>query len=330
MLPEPVEDRMRRTFRTGLLIGCGIALIAVIALAAATTLVPRTGLFADEPDRIARNGLDLAFALCPATLVIGPGTDLYRDCREPVTGLDARISSGGRNVHLTSVEEDLAVDDLPNGAIRLHVDGVAPGTVDILSCRSYAQDEEGRNTLMQLVPAIAYGPEPMTASIIAQPYIVAGWPENRWRATAADPTAAQLDTQPNVYGTTFRCNWFLLPPGSIAERPGLVRSWTATDFVGEPAIHVLGPGGDVDASSTTFDGQAAQVPESFMFRSTLDGSVVTTGDSWIDHFLLPAGSWVVTDRTAGRPAVVDIAPGQTTRVVSITAIVPLPVATPAP
>ncbi len=321
---------MRRTFRTGLLIGSGIALIAVIALAVATTLVSRTGLFTDAPDRIALNRVDIDFALCPPTLVIEPGTDLYRECREPVAGLDARISSGERNVHLPSLDGDMAVDDLPNGAIRLEVDGVAPGTVDILSCRSYAQDEEGRNNLMSLVPAIAYGPEPMTVSIIAQPYIVTGWPENRWRAIAADPTATQLDAQTNVYGTTYRCNWFLLPPGSIASRPGLVRSWTATDSLGAPAIHVLGPGGDGDASSTNLDGQETPVSGTFAFRSTLDGSIATTGDSWIDHYLLPTGSWVVTDQTTGRQATVDIAPGQTTRVVSITSIVPLPVATPTP
>lgn len=321
---------MRRTYRTGLLFGGGVALIAVIALAVATALVLRTGLFADEPDRIALNGLDIDFALCPPTLVVRPGADLYRECREPVGGLGARISSGERDVHLSDLEEGLAVDGLPNGAIRLEVDGVAPGTVDILSCRSYAQDEEGRNNLMSLVPAIAYGSEPMTASIIAQPYIITSWPENRWRTIAADPTAAQLETQPSVYGTMFRCSWFLLPPGGIAARPGLVRSWTATDSLGEPAIHVLGPGGDGDASSTNLDGQETPVPGSFAFRSTLDGSVATTGDSWIDHYLLPAGSWVVTDRTTGRQATVDIAPGQTTRVVSVTSIVPLSVATPAP
>ena len=68
--------------------------------------------------------------------------------------------------------------------------------------------------------------------------------------------------------------------------------------------------------------------DTFDFRSTIDGTVMTTGDNWNDHYVLPAGTWIVTDRTTAREAVVDIAPGQTVRVVSVTTIEPMPTATP--
>lgn len=325
-LAGPVEGFMNRLQWTSLLLASGIALIAIATLAA---FALRFGPFADDPGPALLNRLNIDFALCPPDLVVVSGTNLYRACREPVASLDVQVSSGDIETTLSAIQDEVAVDDLPNGAIQLHVDGVAAGTVDILSCRSYAQDEQGLNLLMTLVPPIAYASEPMTASIIAQPYIITGWPDNRWQATAADPTSDQLAEQPSVYGTVFRCNWFLLPPGSLSERPGLVRSWTATDYLGEPAIHVLGPGGGGDASSPSIDTADPPLADAFDFRSTTDGSLATTGDSWIDHYVLSPGTWVISDRTTGRQALVDVAPGQTSRVVSVSAIEQLATGTPA-
>lgn len=320
---------MGRPRRNGLLIGVVAATVALVAVATVAAFALRFGPFADDPGPVARNRLNVDFAVCPPDLVVAPGTDVSRECGEPATGFNVQVSAGDVSEARSSVSGDVAFDDLPNGAIRLHLTGVADGTTDILSCRSYAQDERGLDQLMSLVPSVAYGAEPLTASIIAQPYVITGWPDNRWRATAADPTSDQIAKDPSTYGTVFRCTWFLLPPGSVDERPALIRSWTATDYRGEPAIHVLGPGGDGDASSTNSDTGSPPPGGTFTFRSTIDGTTATSGDGPNDHYVLPAGTWAVTDRTTGRRATVDLAPGQTTRVVSVTAIEPLVPGTPA-
>lgn len=325
---------MHRSIRPGRLNGIVVVLVALIGIGTVAAFALWADPFGDDPDPVALNRLAIDFAQCPPDLPIAPGTDVYRECREPVAGRDVQVASGDTEVTRSSVGHEVAFDNLPNGVIRLRVDGVADGTTDILSCRSYAQDEQGLDQLMSLVPPVAYGAEPMTASIIAQPYVVTGWPDNRWQAVAADPASDQIAEQPSIYGTVFRCTWFLLPPGSVDGRPGLVRSWTATDYLGEPAIHILGPGGDGDASSTNTDPVDPSTADAFDFRSTVDGTIATTADNGIDHYVLPAGTWVVTDRATGRQATVDIAPGQTTRVVSVTAIEPFtpgtPAATPVP
>ncbi len=306
--------------------------VAVIATAAAILLI-RVGPWSDPDDPGVLNGLRLEIAPCPANLVVQPGTDLYRDCTGSASDRDLRVTVAGVAVS-PGVSGELAIEDLPAGPIGLRVDGVAAGTVDVLSCRSYAQSTGTDGVIASLVPEIAYGIEPMTAAIIAQPYTLQGWPDNQWRATAANPTEDQLADRPDLFDTLFRCTWFLLPPGSIADRPGVIRSYTSTDTTGEPAIHVLDPGSGADSSQSISDSPTTAPIPTFAFRSLGDGTTVTTGDSWIDHYLLPTGSWTVTDRTTGRQATVDIGPGQTVRVVSVVAITApgtgSPVATPIP
>ena len=214
---------MSRSRRNGWLVGTVITAIALVAIATVGALETRVGPFGEDAGPVALNRLAIDFALCPPDLPIAAGTEVERECREPVAGLDVQVASGDTEAARSSIGEEVAFDDLPNGAIRLHVDGVADGTIDVLSCRSYAQDERIIGNVMSLVRQVAYGTEPMTASIIAQPYVIAGSPDNRWQAVAADPTAEQLAGQPATYGTVFRCTCFLLPPGGLAGRPG----WSA-------------------------------------------------------------------------------------------------------
>lgn len=306
---------------------------AIVVAALIVVLLLRVGPLANAEDPVALNRLRVDFAACPTDLVVQPGTNLYRECVGAVSDLDVRVTAEGFAVSRDGITDGFAVDDLPSGLLRLQVKGVTTGTVDVLSCRSYAQSIEPEGIIASLVPEIAYGIEPMTAAIVAQPYTMSGWPANRWQATAADPTDDQLADRPDLFDTVFRCKWFLLPPGSVTDRPGIVRSYTSTDTVGEPAIHVLGPGGSSDLTAPTEPMPGTEPVPTFDFRSLTDGRTMTTGNNSIDHYLLPAGSWTVTDRTTGRQATVDVGPGQTTRVVSVTAIVapnPAPLGTPVP
>lgn len=316
--------RAGRTRRVALGVVAGIIITTIVGV-----LFLRFQPMGDEDERGVLNGLRVEFAPCPASLVVQPGTDLYRDCVGPVDDLDVRVTAAGFDARRDDVTDRFGVEDLPAGPIRLQVAGVADGTVDVLSCRSYAQSTETEGVIASLVPEIAYSVEPMTASIVAQPYTISGWPDNRWQATVADPTDEQLADRPDLFSTTFRCTWFLLPPGSVTDRPGIVRTYTSTATVGAPAIHVLGPGAAADVSQSIADPLTTDPIPTFDLLSPGSGLSATTGDSWIDHYLLPAGSWTVTDRTTGREALVDLAPGQTTRVVSVVAINPSGTGTPA-
>lgn len=296
------------------------AVVGIVVTTVVVLLLSRVGSLGSPDGPGVRNSLQVEVASCLIGLVVRPGTDLYRDCIGPVDGLDVRVTAAGFDARRDDVKDRFSVEGLPAGPIRLQADGVADGTVDVLSCRSYAQSTGTEGVVASLVPEIAYSTEPMTASIIAQPYVISDGPDAQWQATMADPTDGQLADRPDLYGTVFRCTWFLLPPGSVTDRPGIVRTYTSTATAGEPEIHVLGSGAAADPSQSVTDPLTTEPIPTFDFDSHGDGTTLTTGDSWIDHYLLPAGSWTVTDRTTGRQATVDVAPGQTTRVVSVTGI----------
>lgn len=314
---------MRGSKRLWRRVGIGIAVVyACIVLA---FLAPRVGPFATEDDPEIVNRLQVDFFECPVDVAIVSGLSPLRHCY----GVQDEVT-----VHMTADRTDVTADtagarltwaSLPTGPLRMQVTGVAPGTVDVLSCRSYAQNDGDDDVILSVVPQIAYGDEPMTASVLSHPYVVSDWPANRWVAEARDPTDEQVEARRDLYVGSYICQWFLFPPGSVAERPGIVRTYTATDSAGEPLIHVLQPGGPVDGSETNVPLGGGVPPGAFDFRSTSDGAAATTGDTWYEPYILTAGTWVVTDRATGHTATVDIAAGQTTRVVSITAI-----ATPTP
>lgn len=302
--------------------------IAFAGLVALGIFLPMIGPLAKTDKPVLLNQLQIDFHQCPADLPVGAGLNALRSCGGIRNEVDVRLTSDGADVSASTVDNRFSTFRLPMGPLRLHVDGVAEGTVDVLSCRTYVQDDEGADVVLSVVPQIAYGTDPMTASIITQPLLMANWPANRWVANAVDPPKDRLEEDKPLYAESIRCEWFLLAPGTVTERPGVVRTYTTTDSAGEPMIHVLGPGGPVDGSAPNVESSPLRPVDTFDFRSTTNGTGATTGDSWIDHYLMPAGTWVVTDRTTGHQATVDIAPGQTTRVVSVTAIVAPNPATP--
>ena len=318
---------MRGSKRLWRRVGIGIGVVyACIVLA---FLAPRVGPFAIEDDPVIVNRIQVDFFECPADVAIVGGLSPLRHCYGVQDEVTVHMIADRTDVTADTQGSRLVMASLPTGPLRMQVSGVAPGTVDVLSCRSYAQNDGEDQVILSVVPQIAYGDEPMTASILTHPYVVSDWPTNRWVANAANPTDEQVEARRDLYVGSYICQWFLLPPGSVAERPGVVRTYTATDLAGEPLIHVLGPGGPVDGSVTNIPLSGAVPPDAFDFRSTGGGAPATTGDTWYEPYLLPAGTWVVTDRATGHTATVDVAGGQTTRVVSITAIATPQPATPA-
>ncbi len=307
----------------------GLVLGVIYAIAVLGLLASSFGPFAESDGPVIVNRLQIDFIECPANAAITPGVSLLRVCRGLSSDLTLRMTADGTEFTREPEANRIAMANLPVGSLRMRVDGTPDGTIGLLSCRGYAQNDGTDEVVLMDVPEIAYGTEPMTASLLAYPYLVPDWPDNRWVANAADPTDEQLEARPDLYGGQYLCDWFLFPPGSFAERPGLVRTNTATDSAGEPLIHVLGPGGGVDGSAPNVPLGISAPVDTFDFRSTADGTTATTSDTWFEPRLLPAGTWVVTDRTTGHTATVDIASGQTTRVVSITAIDPLERSTPA-
>ncbi len=298
----------------------GIGILIVYACIVLAFLAPRVGPFASSDRPVIVNRLQIDFFACPTDLAIVGGFSPLRHCFGVQDEVTVRMMADRTDFTEETVGSRLTMSNLPTGPLRMTVTGVAPGTVDVLSCRSYAQNEGEDNVILSVVPQIAYGVEPMTASVLAHPYVVSDWPANRWVANAADPTDGEFRARRDLYDGSYICQWFLLLPGSVAERPGVVRTYTATDSAGEPLIHVLGPGGPVDGSTTNVPLSGAVPPDAFDFRSTGGTAPATTGDTWYEPYFLPAGTWVVTDRATGHMATVDIAAGQTTRVVSITAI----------
>ena len=310
-------------WRVGIVVG---VIYAIALLGLLTSTVVR---FVESDAPVIVNRLQIDFIDCPADAASQPGASLLRVCRGLSSDLTLRVTADGTDFTREPQANRITMANLPVGSLRMRVDGAPEGTIGLLSCRGYAQNDGADEVVLTDVPQIAYGTEPMTASLLAYPYLVSDWPVNRWVANAADPTDEQLDARHDLYGGQYLCDWFLFPPGAFIDRPGLVRTNTATDSAGEPLIHVLGPGGGVDGSAPNVPLGVSAPVDTFDFRSTTDGATATTSDTWYEPRLLPAGTWVVTDRTTGHTATVDIASGQTTRVVSITAIAPPGVATPA-
>ena len=294
----------------------GIAVITLAILVVLGTVLPRLDLFPEETRPPGLHRLEINFALCPPGPALTTGTDLYRYCSGFLNEVNVRLTADGVDLSRRSVDNAGAFFALPSGPWRLAIDGPADGTVDVLACRANARDAAGTGILASTVPEVAYGTEPLTASIIAQPYLLYGWPDNRWLASPVDPSVDEMAMDPRLYATAIQCDWFLFPPGTIAERPGIVRTYTGIDAFGEPVVHVLGSGGPADATKRPATGD--RTVTRFALRSMIGGMTATTSDDWIAHYLVPAGSWVVVDRTTGHQATVDIAPGQVTRVVSVT------------
>ncbi len=309
--------------RVGIVAG---VIYAIALLGLLTSTIVR---FVESDGPVIVNRLQIDFIDCPADAASQPGVSLLRVCGGLSSDLTLRVTADGTNFTREPEANRISMANLPMGSLRMRVDGAPDGTIGLLSCRGYAQNDGADEVVLMDVPQIAYGTEPMTASLFAYPYVVSDWPDNRWVADAADPTDEQLDARHDLYGGQYLCDWFLFPPGALTDRPGLVRTNTATDSAGEPLIHVLGPGGGVDGSAPNVPIGVSAPVDTFDFRSTADGATATTSDTWYEPFAFPAGTWVVTDRTTGHSATVDIASGQTTRVVSITAIAPPESATPA-
>ncbi len=301
--------------RVGVVVGV-IYAVALLGLLASTVVR-----FVESDSPVIVNRLQIDFIDCPAAAASQPGVSLLRACRGLSSDLTLRMTADGTDFTREPESNRITMANLPVGSLRMRVDGAPEGTESLLSCRGYAQNDGADEVVLMDVPQIAYGAEPMTASLLAYPYVVSDWPGNRWVANAADPTDEQLEARHDLYGGQYLCDWFLFPPGAFTDRPGLVRTNTATDSAGEPLIHVLGPGGGVDGSAPNVPLGVAAPADTFDFRSTADGTTTTTSDTWFEPRLLPAGTWVVTDRTTGHTATVDVAPGQTMRVISITAIV---------
>lgn len=306
----------------------GLSIIGLL-VAAGAFLLDR-GPFAntrEEIETLSRVVIDVR--LCPAG-TIGVGTNADAICIDDIAGVSVRVT-GNKVDEQSPIRDrlDASFDRLPITPLSLSLEGVAAGTTDVLSCRTYAIYADTEEVAGSVALPVSYGGHPLTATIQPLPYLHLGFPDNRWQATAEIPSANEAAANPLRYVRVVRCKWFLLPPGAFSERPGLVRTYTSAASAGEPDIHVLGPGGPTDVSAPTFPDNAASGPVTFDLRSQIDGTTFATNDNAIDGYLVPAGTWVVTDRTTGQAATLDVAPGQTVRIVSVIAIVPPGGATPA-
>lgn len=294
----------------------------LIVLAAATGAAVVLALFlVRQPDDtlpVPFNRLAVEVHACPAG-ASAAGTNLSRTCTGAVPAMTVEVVADGFERRIEDVTDRFAIETLPSGDVRLTVADAPPGSVGLLSCRSYAQDERDQDALLSLAPEVAYRPDPMSASLLLNPYIVL-WPDSRWAAIPADPTDAQLDEAAYRYGASVRCDWFLLPPGET--RPGIVRNWPGTDVVREPALHVVGPGGGgAPGLGNATPAPGGPIPGGFTYRSLAgDGTTITLDGSTTDVYALSPGSWTVTDKVTGETATVDLAPGQTVRVISVRSV----------
>lgn len=288
-----------------------VVLAAAVGAALALFLVRQP----DDTLTVPFNRLSVEVHVCPAG-ASAAGANLSRTCTGAVPAMTVVVVADGFERRIEDVTDRFAIETLPSGDVRLTVAGAPHGSVGLLSCRSYAQDERDRDALLSLAPEVAYRPDPMSASLLLNPYIVL-WPDSRWAAIPADPTDEQLDEAAYRYGAAVRCDWFLLPPGGT--RPGIVRNWPGTDAVGEPALHVVGPGGGgAPGLGNATPAPGAPTSGGFTYRSLGgDGTTVTLDGSTSDVYALPPGSWTVTDTVTGETATVDLAPGQTVRVISV-------------